>query len=731
MAGKPKKRSAGGGRTANTEPRLQVFRQFGGCNFQLSPRDFDYSFNHEAYDEHPTQTDLMMNQVVVQNNARITPTFTIETRQNLKTLFDAPAGRKFTGVATLIGSRIFAATVTDPAGDVTSLTNNRIYHANIGDATKGVFTEYVAATDLDGTLRDNTWTYLGYADDKLVGMTKGKQIWTGALSDYTGEDPFTLTNAKEVDTPTALTFASLTKKGSLEISAAITPTCPFRISIRHTYLNKYGPTLPSAALTFYASKPTTEWSTAAYVQISSTAPTGYAIEAVELYYTEGDYQTAAFLGRVNFSGQDGGAWSYNWTGYLFDPSMLAVANLSLPTQNYTSGVPASRMEVIDGQLYFWGGTPGYRVWIGGNPGNRFSVSTGTGGGFVDCDPGRGNVVREVLKYKTQQGAAIVTMLADNENSQQEHRFNLIETNISLSNEQPIKGWSAEKVAGAVGCKSYYGAKVAGDGLYAVSRYGLAITTLTMEYNSQIKIEYISDAIEPVFLQQYGNQLDKAVLFTVNDIIYMAFGSPNGDLDNVIFCYDMALKTWWTYTLDVDEPILNMIHIDHEDKREGIGIITADNIYLLPTTRLDPHTLLPNHEVLIETAELSTVQPLQSMAHLTQLEFRFDYFIGELDIDVIMVDQFGRTIHNHKKVNHSTLQHQLSEYMRIDKVVESYKIIMKGKANMRLTHFISKNYPKSNRIGSVYGFDTRQSHSSSGSIFRTFNSYNDLRNAIIP
>lgn len=720
-----KKRAQGAGPVANTEPRILVYKQFGGCNFQQSPGDFEYFFDDDGgNDDQPSQTDLMMNLVVVQNNASITPNFTIETRQNIKTLFDAPAGKKFTGVATLIADKLYAATTQDGLA-ATNPANNKIYYGTIGDGALGTFAGTVGVTDNDEIARDNTWTYLGYADDRLVGLTKGKQLWTGMV------DSYSVSNTKEIATPAKLTYANIEVQGTLTKSETFSQECPFRVSVRHTYLNKYGPTLPSEALTFYVSKPTTEWSTLGYVRIKGTAPTGYAIEAVELYYTEGDYQDAAFLNRIDFATKNGGSWEYNWTGYLFDPTMWAIANLMLPTQNYTSGVPASKMEVIDGQLYFWGGSPAHRVWIGGGPGNRFSVSTGVGGGFVDCEPGRGTMVREVLKYKTQQGAAIVTMLCDNPNSQKEHRFNLIESNISLSNEQSIKGWSAEKIAGAVGCKSYDGARVAGDGLYAISRYGLAITTLTMEYSSQIKVEYVSDAIEPVFLQQYGNQLSKAVLFTVNDVVYMTFGSLNGNLDNVVFCYDLARKAWWTYTLDIDEPILNMIHIDHESKREGIGIITANHIYLMPTTRPDDHTALPNHEVLIETAELTTMQPIQNRSHLTQLEFRFDYFIGDVDIDVAMIDQFGRTIHVHKKVHHDNLMHQLAEYIRIDKVIESYKVTIKGKANFRLTHFTSKGYQKSNRIGMVYGFDSRQSHTSSGSIYRTFNSYNDLKNAIIP
>jgi hypothetical protein len=295
----------------------------------------------------------------------------------------------------------------------------------------------------------------------------------------------------------------------------------------------------------------------------------------------------------------------------------------------------------------------------------------------------------------------------------------------------VKGWMAEKIAGAVGCKSSNGAVASGDGLYAVSRYGLAITTLTMEYNSQLQVMYVSDPIAPVFLKQHGHQLDASVLFAVNGVLYMTFSTLDASLDNILFCYDIALKAWWTYTLDTaGERILNMIHIDHEGGREGIGIITTDHVYLMPTTVDEALTVLPAHEILIESGELTTMQPIQSMHHISQLEFFFDYFIGALDIEVVLVDQFGRTITTTKTITHATLQHELSEYLRIDQVVKSYKVVLRGHAKMRMTHFIAKLYPKSNRIGMPWGFDSQQTHAS-GTIHRTFTSYNDVREAIIP
>lgn len=695
------------GKPATSEPKVQIFQKFGGCNFQLSPRDFDYTMDDEA-----EQTDLLMNFVVVQNNVALAPNSTFETRQNLKTLFTAPEGTTFTDVATLFKGEFYIAT-----------DDKQIQYGNLDEGFKGT----VEISDIDGEERDNTWTYLGYADDKLVGMTKGLQLWTGPIGTHV------LENAKKIPTPDALAFSQLKANGSLTVSSSIDAAHPFRISLRYTLINKYGPTLPSPPLTFFASKPTTEWSGSAFLTVSGTAPTGYAIQAVELYYTEDEYQDPSFLSRVDLAApRDGGAWFYNWIGYLFDTSMWTVANLTMPTENYTSGVPASKMIQHDGRLYFWGNNEKpERLYIGGNPGNIFSISTGVGGGFADCEPGSGQAIRMVPKFKTQSGNAIVTILCDNPNSSKENRFNLLENNITLSNEQSTKGWQTEKISGTVGVKSYHGAGAWADGLYAVSRYGLALTTLAMEYNSQLQVTYVSDPIEPVFLDQYGNQLTKSVLLCVNDIIYMTFGAPNGNLDNVLFCYDIQLKAWWTYTLDVKEPILNMINIDHENNQEGIGIITSRHVYLLPTTRLMDLDTVPSFDFLIETGELSTTMPMQPTSYLSQLEFRFDYFIGDMRIQLIGIDHFGRRVKTVKKIHHSKLMHGLTEYMRVDLVLESYKIIFDGQANFRMTHFLSKVYPKSNKIGMVWGFDDRQSYREENDIHPYFKSYNDLREAIIP
>lgn len=706
MAASSKQRSQGGGRTSNSEPRLQVFRDFAGCNFQESPNSFTLGIEPDS-DE---QSDLQMNYVVVQNNASIASNKTIETRNNIVKLFDAPNGTQLTDASVLIGDELYIAT-----------EDGNIVYGNLGSQLSGTVTLN------DKNPKGHYWESLAYVDDKLIGATKENQLWSGKIGTHT------ISNAKRVNDPSALTIANnLTAVGDLVISSTMTAECPFRTGIAYSYVNKYGPTKCSNQISFYSNYPVDEWHSGCFLQIHGIAPTGYDIEAIELYYNVDNASSLQFAGRVDTQSGDGGPWSFNWVGYLDVTSMWPMANLLSPTDNYTEGVPISRMTCIDGRMYFWGSKENpQRLYIGGNPGNLFSVSPGTGGGFVDVEPGTDQEIRYVDKYKTQSGNSIVTLLCDSKNSNREQRFNLVENTVTISNEQSMKSWQAEQVSGAVGCKSYHGARVCEDGLYSVSRYGLALTTMTMEYNSQIRANYVSNSIKPVFTDPLGQGLSNAVLLEADGILYMTFGAGNEELDHLMFCYDIDAKAWWSYTLDIDEPIIDMIHIDYEGYREGIGIITPYHVWLLPTTQDDVSTELSTFDVLIETGELSAQQPQQGFIYLSQLEFCFDRFIGELDIDLIGVDQFGRRITTHKHISHENALYNFSEYMRVDLRLRSYKLIIKGKANFRMSHFIAKLYTMSNKVGLVWGFDDRQSHLDKGDIHPTFKCYSDIRKAIIP
>lgn len=701
-----KKKSQGGGRTRNSEPRIQLFKEFGGCNFQLSPRSF--SLGKDVPQE---QSDLMMNYVVIQNNAKVSANKTIETRNNLVKLFDVPSGRKFTNACILIGREFFVG-----------LDNGDLKYGNIDGSS---LSNVTLVNNADGN-PDHHWESFAYADDKLIGTTQENQLWTGNLASHS------ISNARKVADPPVLTMSQLTGKGSLEISNTMDNDHPYRVAIAYAYINKYGPTAHSPQLTFYANYPVDEWHGGRYLNVSKTAPTGYNIQAVEFYYTTGNSSSLLFAGRTDIAGGNGGAWSFNWFGYLDATSMWPVANLIAPTENYTEGVKASHVTCIDSRMYFWGdSSQPQRLYIGGNPGNLFSISPGTGGGFVDIEPGSGQSVRVVKKYKTQSGASIVTMLCDSKNSTMEQRFNLVENSVSLSNEQSMKSWQAEQVAGAVGCKSYNGAVVCEDGLYSVSRYGLALTTMTMEYNSQIRTNYVSDPIKPVFIDKNRSVLGNSVVIECDGVLYLAFGKNTTELDNILFCYDIDLKAWWTINLDIDEAIINMLHVDYEGYREGIGIVTENHVYLLPLTKDDAPTVSSTFNTTIQTGELSTSQPQQNWFYLSQMEFRFDYFKGSVVVELTGIDQFGRKVTTKKTISHSTTQYDLAEYMRVDLRLQSYQIRITGQARFRLTHFMSKVYTMSAKQGLVWGFDDSQSYRSFGDIHPTFKSYNDIRDAIIP
>jgi hypothetical protein len=719
-----KQPAAGGGRTLNTEPRQQLFSQFTGCNLQVSPREFSY----EPIDT-PEQTDLMMTYVVIQNNVSVTPNKTLKTRDPIKPIFTLAGNKQFTGVASLIGDHFYAAT-----------TDSSIVHGSFEDS---VLSETVTLNDVDGEILNNEWSYIGYANDMLVGMTNAQeeleaQLWTDPLD----HDNPSLENAKKIEDPLPLIFENLSVKTvypvgddkRITISATETSSNSNRISLKYARGNKYGTTVASDALTFYSNLTVDEffYNNCVVVTKDEELDPSYRLQYIELYFTEADQQNYNFLARVDTTN----AWSYTIIGYSnIDMSQALNTDRTPPTENTTIGVPASHMAQIDNRNYFWGGTKADRLWIGGGAKNPFNVSIGTEGGFCDIEPGAGNEIRVVTKWKTQSGNSIVTALCDNINSSKESRHNIVENTISLAQEQGAKGWYSEEITNTVGCKSFYGAFVFAEGLYAISRYGISLTTSTMEYNSQIRVTYVSQAIQPIFVQPDDINFKNSVMYCINDVIYFCLGKDEEHLDNVIFCYDVNVKAWWSYTLDIDEPILSMLHIDHESYQEGVGIITPNTVYLLPTTRLNlpineksPELKVP---VLIETGELSTSIPQTARQRLTQLEFNFDYFVGDLKIECICIDQFGRKITTTKNISYENLQYNLTEYMRIDLSLQSYKLIFSGEAGFRLIDWIAKCYPLPNSVGLQWGFDDSQSYRADGDIHHTYTCYNDLKDAIIP
>lgn len=732
-----KQRSSGGGRKRNSEPQVQVFKQFAGMNIQENQADFDPSgVDHD-------QSDLQMTYFEIQNNCRTTALKTVETvnATDFRWL-TPPSGKRFSGPIVERENYIYAAM----ADGSIWYTDEKVHQ------WKQV--SYTNDTPSLGSIpAEHDWTWLGFVGGYFVALTEQNDIF---ISKY--EEGSAVTSVEyhpEVPSPETneLTIYgepwvygrqyALYPRGTLKIQEVNgyeeTPPddLPYRIGITYTRCNIFGPTEAAPVKYFWVNHPTTEWSTLCYLAIDHYAKKEEGFDALEFYYVEGEAQDPAFFYRLEFDldGDDPRS-SFHWTGYNVNTDMWTVANLSVPTKNYTGGVKAQYATSIDGRVYFWGEQGSLdRLYIGGNAGNELSVSTGTGGGFADCDPGQGNRIRVVAKYKTQSGNNIVTLLCDNANSQHEYRYNLVENNVSLSTEQSVKGWQTEHVSGAVGCKSPYGATVAADGLYAVSRYGLALTTLTMEYNSQIRAQYVSDAIEPVFLDQLGVGFSDAVLYEINDTLYLVFGASADSsdwLEGIVFCYDINGKAWWTMTLDTTEPIVNIIPLDYERSREGLLVLTETHADFVPLTMMDkPDEKSHQVDFYLQTGCIGTTQPLNGLQNLVQFEFRFDYFCGDMTVTLEGIDQLGRKVTTTKRIHHDDVVWNWAEYMRIDLKLESYTLSFKGHARFRMTHFMGKTFNITNKRGIVWGFDSSQGRHTANDIRVYVKDYNDLKRAIIP
>lgn len=731
-----------GGRTASSDPKLQVFKGFTGCNFELSPTDMTH-VSPALDDVNDRQSDLQMTYVVVQDNVTTTSNQTFETRNNLRLLYESKG--EFSGAASSVGNGIFASVF--PNGDQ---AGTDVYYIS-AYSKKPNEAKLIKRDDKDGPF-SGEWTSFGVIENELIALSTEetidgkKKIYYMELPDNfpdnTDFENKKLTSAHHIDKPSLpLDFPEMVSEAPIEdrpfaiqveLDDEQTAGCPYRFEICYCYVGKFGPTEVSDSLVFYSDKTALEFQNSGASITWRDSVTDSDILAVEFFMNTDDSIEPLFCGRTEVQN---GKWSWTYTGYVNIDSNILLANRSAPTVNYTSGPDAKYFNCVDGRVYFW--DDDNRIRIGGVPGNLLNVSPGTGGGFVDIAPIEDLEVRFVDKYKTQSGNDIVTVLCDSKRSSREQRFNLVEENISLDSVNDAKSWSAEQVAGAVGCKSPYGAKVCADGLYTVSRYGLALTTLTMEYNSQIQTNYVSQAIRPIFTDKNGVDLSNAILFESDGVIYLAFGNTKTDAkdyENIIFCYDISSKAWWTYSLPLsDETILNMVHVDYEGDQEGIAIITKNKIWLLPLTQDDSPTDEFNDTslVTIMTGELSTQMPQQAYQYLSQIEFHFDYFLGDLDFQVDAIDIFGRKVRVQKKIEYKETQYNLTEYMRIDLKLQSYKITMRGHARMRLTHWISKVYTMSNKMGLVWGFDDRMSHRNSGDIHPTFKCYNDIKKAIIP
>ena len=570
---------------------------------------------------------------------------------------------------------------------------------------------------------------------------------------------------------------------------------PVRIQVCRVYTTVFGSTLAGTSASspqykeMYVEYSPALWNTKRYINIRSGVstsgdqpplPNPYGdssinlngpINGVDLYARENENTDWVFIGHANIrkvtrNNVEKYEWSYNWYGAMADLSHWKNSSLSLPEENTSSAVNATNFSYHDSRLYFWSSaSQQYRLWIGGSPGNELSVARGLGGAWVDIESGSGYEIKGTEKWKTASGANIITIMCGHRNTNKVKRFNLVETNLTLSNEVQYKSYMYEEVSNVTGCNSRWGHGVFEDGLYSITRYGLMLVTMASEYNSQMKNQKISGVIDPIFTERIGARLRDSRMVYIDGIIYIALSEEENhsstptSLDNVLLCYDIGKKAWYTFTHDETlnlnsgsdpDHILGILPIDSDERAEGLGVITENQIRMYPTTGIQSASV-PAFQIIMETGELIPRMPTQAFWYVQQLEFRFDYFIGDPDDPATVliegVDYYGRQFTIEKKLNKNGRRWQTVnengrtgeqrayiEHVRIDKMVESLRIRIKGKARFRLTHFNAKVYQQSDTIGTPYGFDARDTYKNRKGqdhvIHHYIDDYNNLRRAVI-
>lgn len=690
-----------------SEPKIQNFKQWSGMNIkEASP-----SWTPESEQD---QTDLAMNYFLVQNNADMTlPQKGVATRADAEIIASVPEdGIEFEGVTCLWGDILYCV-----------FSDNTLRYHKLGNPPD--LWAKVRLVDPDGD--HGRITNVEHFQSTLIVFTANSEIFTGYRKSVNGYVVDEVSSAAFIDTPTDAC--------SVECMGGLSEGDVTRIAVQYTYTNRFGQTLPSPVKTIYVDASPVEWSSARYLKISGVAPTGKGITGIDIYYALDDNSDAVFGGHVTLS--DGGSWSYNWLGAMADTSIWTSVPLTVPTENTTKGVHAQYCADHDGRLYFWGDSDNpSRLYIGGNAGSELSVSRGLGGAFIDIDPDGDMVVHGTAKFKTYNGASIVTVMCGNPNTGDVKRFNLLETSITLTNEITSKGYMSEEVSNVIGCNSRWGYGVFADGLYSVSRYGLAVTTQVMESNNQLKAQYVSDPVKPIFTESMGNQLTNCRMVFIDGVIYIVLGMEDGgddSLDEVVLCYDVDGKAWWTYTVpEIDGGLLHAFSIDSQDHWEGLGLIARKHVAMIPTTG-DGGMSAPRFPVLLETGELTTRQPISATHYLCQLELRFDFFCGDATITVQGIDYYGRSFKAVKNVHEDAVL-DFPVWIRVDKLVETYNVRIEGKARFRMTHILAKVYQQSSKVNLVYGFDDRVSYRSRRGKevhdHHCLKSYNNLRDAIV-
>ncbi len=769
-----------------SEPRLVQLRGWKGMSLQNKT----LGWNADSAEHSPTETDLQSTFLMVQDNVNTTYSGCLETRNRTLKLTSKPDGLEadFTGVEYLFGNNLFCAFSDGSLWvyDISSVSPEDLVKGNLSndgwkpiDVCIASFSgHYVTSsqkvdwtsirvisiggekkllcfgtvTNFDETTKKKTTTSVSYL---------GNYVY-----DKTYEVNRYVVKASKLKDPTE----DLIPKGAFvwqprgdvctKLSSDDVDTVASRIRFYFAYTNDWGSTEACKVRQLnendydvgqaYVYKSFTEWDSENCIVLSGEVPRSVAsyydsygtcrVSGVDIYYSVGDNTNTAFLGHADVAN---GKWSHVWLGAYSDTSEWSSYNTNIPDGNTTGGIDACFSIQIDGRNYFWGSPEvPERLWIGGNAPNELSVARGLGGAYVDIEPGIGTVVKAVHKFKTQSGASIVTILCSNNNTGRTKRYNLIETNITVTSSLSEQTYMVEEVSNVIGCSSFWGSGVFVDGMYSLGRYGLTVTTQQMEYSSQLRSTVVSSAIDPVFSDRLAEQIENARVICINEIIYLCLAEGEGDLSKVIFCYDTSVKTWYTYSLPItdDEPILHIFALDYHRYIEGIGIVLPSRILVIPTAGYEADTDLyrindGNFKAYLETGEIGASMPPQALVHVCQLEFAFDYIIGWLDVDFDAIDYYGRHVHVHKLIGSAHLAHSFSEWMRIDYKVTSFNLRISGNAHFKLTSVFLKEYTNSRKVNLVYGFNSDNSYIKrrGGTSYQhhAVDNYNNLKACILP
>lgn len=778
----------------SSEPRVINYRGWKGVNFVDAPLTWEPL---ETGVNKFRQTDLPANYLMVQNNLDTTDTLGLETRRDSIDIGDAPSGWKFTGVSCVYKHWLFCAVRNSDASGNSSFNEHVVQRDLKAASTTTWETIALKISGVSGTPSNYAieeigffegnmvatlrhYTNNGVADNGVLALAKVEttaddaSITITGMNWNTGKDtPGEGYDNTLVDTPSISDPADapvLVAKGQASDTSSTTKA-PIRVSVCFSYTNRLGSTMvnENEVAMIYTELSPALWTTKKYLQIHSDGPDtnivpGSSISGIDFYAREMENIDWVFVGHIDVKPQAGGvSWSYNWYGNMTDISQWLNSQLMIPSENTTRGPDASHFSCHDSRIYYWGmPSKPYRLWIGGNPGAEFSIARGLGGAWVDIEPGSGYDVMGTAKWKTTSGANIVTIMCGNRNTTKVKRFNLVETNLTFTNEVAYKSYMYEEVSNVVGCNSRWGYGVFSDGLYSLSRYGLMLTTMAMEYNSQMKNQSMSDVIQPIFTDRIGTRLRDGRMVCIDNIIYIALSeddstdpySDTPSLDNVILCYDMDLQAWYTWTHDETlvngttdpDKILHILAVDSDEYIEGLGVITESQVRLYPVTGTQD-AVKPAFQVLMETGELIPRMPKQATTWIEQFEFRFDYFVGDPDdpatILIEGVDYYGRQFTIEKRLNiksrgyHGVYpgeQRDYVEWVRVNKYCESLRIRIKGRARFRLTHIICKMYQQADTIGTPYGYDAmdtyRNRHQGDTKIHHYINDYNNLRRAVV-